>query len=184
MAKGVLDNDIERVLISEEEIQAAVERVGAEISRDYADKNPLLVAVLRGAVVFVADLMRTITCPMEADFMATSSYGAGTKSSGTVRILKDLNTDITGRHVLIAEDILDSGLTLKSLIEMLQSRDPASVEVVAFAIKDIEGYTPPITPKYYGLHVPNEFIVGYGLDFAEKYRNLPYIGILKPEIYE
>lgn len=183
MSPSALHPDVESILISEEEIAAIASRMGAEISRDYAGKNPLLVAVLRGAVVFMADLMRQITIPMAVDFMATSSYGAGVKSSGTVRILKDLSTDITGRHVIIAEDILDSGLTLENLIEMLEGRDPASIEVAAFAVKDIEGYTPPITPKYVGTHVPNEFIVGYGLDYAERYRNLPYVGVLKPEVY-
>ncbi len=175
--------DVERILIGEDEIREICARLGKEISADYAGKNPLLVAVLRGAVVFTADLMRSISCPMSIDFMATSSYGSGTTSSGTVRILKDLETNIRDRHVIIAEDILDSGLTLSNLIEMLGSRGPASIEVCAFAVKDIAGYTPPVTPKYVGCHVPNEFVVGYGLDYAERYRNLPYVGVLKPEIY-
>lgn len=175
--------DVSEILVSTEEIQEIVQRLGDEISADYADKNPLIVAVLRGAVVFTADLMRSVSIPMAVDFMATSSYGEDVKSSGVVRILKDLNTNIKDRHVIIAEDILDSGLTLSHLIEMLQSRGPASVEVAAFAVKDIDGYTPPISPRYVGCHVPNKFIVGYGLDFAERYRNLPYIGVLKPEVY-
>lgn len=175
--------DIESVLLSENDIRTIVERMGREISTDYADKNPLLVAVLRGAVVFTADLMRAITCPMSVDFMAVSSYGDGTKSSGVVRIVKDLDTKIEGRDVLIVEDILDSGLTLSYLMRLLQSRNPASVRVATFAVKDIEGKKPVVAPTYVGTHVPDAFIVGYGLDYAERYRNLPYIGVLKPEIY-
>ena len=162
-----LHPDIEKVLLTEQDIKDITQRLGAEITADYADKNPLLVAVLRGAVVF----------------MATSSYGSGVTSSGTVRILKDLETNIRDRHVIIAEDILDSGLTLSNLIGMLNARGPASIEICAFAVKDIDGYTPPVTPKYVGCHVPNEFIVGYGLDYAERYRNLPYVGVLKSEVY-
>ena len=178
-----LHPDVESVLLSEEDIRGIVERLGAQITRDYADKNPLIVAVLRGAVVFVADLLRAIECPCEIDFMAVSSYGEGVKSSGVVQIIKDLTTDITGRHVIIVEDILDSGLTLSYLKEMLEARDPASVEIAAFTIKDIEGHTPLVTPRYVGTHIPDAFIVGYGLDYAEHYRNLPYVGILKPEVY-
>lgn len=178
-----LHPDVESVLLSEEDIRGIVESLGAQITRDYADKNPLIVAVLRGAVVFVADLLRAIDCPCEIDFMAVSSYGEGVKSSGVVRIIKDLNTDITGRHVIVVEDILDSGLTLSYLKEMLEARDPASVEIAAFTVKDIEGHVSPVTPRYVGTHIPDAFIVGYGLDFAEHYRNLPYVGILKPEVY-
>ncbi len=178
-----LHPDVESVLLSEDDIKAIVKRMGAEITRDYADKNPLVIAVLRGAVVFVADLVRAIECPMAIDFMAVSSYGSGTKSSGVVRIVKDLDTNIEGRHVLIVEDILDSGLTLSHLKGLLEHRNAASVRIAAFTIKDIEGHTPAVTPDYVGTHVPNEFIVGYGLDYAERYRNLPYIGILKPEVY-
>lgn len=180
---AIQDQDVLRVILSQEEIAAIVKRVGAEISADYADKNPLLVAVLRGAVVFMGDLMRAIDVPCAVDFMATSSYGAGTKSSGVVRIVKDLDTHIEGRHVIIVEDILDSGLTLSYLIESLSSRKPASIEVAAFCVKDIPGKPAALTPKYVGAHVPNEFVVGYGLDYAEKYRNLPYLGVLKPEVY-
>ena len=175
--------DIERVILNTDEIKAIVEKMGDEITEDYADKNPLIIAVLRGAVAFTADLMRAIQCPVDVDFMAVSSYGAGTKSSGVVRIVKDLDTKIEGRHVIIAEDILDSGLTLSYLIEMLKARKPASIQVATFAVKDIPGKIPAITPRYVGCHVPNEFIVGYGLDFAERYRNLPYVGVLKPEVY-
>lgn len=178
-----LHPDIESVVLSEQDIQGIVSRMGTEISRDYEGKNPLIVAVLRGAFVFTADLLRAITVPCEVDFMAVSSYGNGVKSSGVVRIVKDLDTKIEGRNVIIAEDILDSGLTLSYLIKMLKARNPASIEVATFSIKDIKGKTPAVKPKYVGVHVPDAFIVGYGLDYAERYRNLPYIGILKPEVY-
>lgn len=178
-----LNPDVESVVLSEQQISDIVARLGAQISADYADKNPLVVAVLRGAFVFTADLMRAITVPCAVDFMAVSSYGDGVKSSGVVRIVKDLDTKIEGRHVIIAEDILDSGLTLSYLVKMLQARHPASVKVAAFSVKDIPDHTPAIQPDYVGCHVPNEFIVGYGLDYAERYRNLPYVGILKPEVY-
>lgn len=179
-----LHPDVSEVLLSEEDIRGIVSRMGEEISRDYADKNPLIVAVLRGAVVFTADLMRAISCPLSVDFMAVSSYGDAAKSSGVVRIVKDLDTKIEGRDVLIVEDILDSGLTLSYLMRMLENRNPASVEVAAFLVKDVPGNAPAVSPRYVGAHVPNEFIVGYGLDFAERYRNLPYIGVLKPEVYQ
>ncbi len=175
--------DIESVILSREDIESLVADMGARISADYEGKNPLVVAVLRGAFVFTADLMRAITIPCSVDFMAVSSYGDGVKSSGVVRIVKDLDTKIEGRHVLIVEDILDSGLTLSYLINILAARNPASIEVAAFAVKDIPGKRPAIDPAYVGTHVPNEFIVGYGLDYAEQYRNLPFVGILKPEVY-
>lgn len=179
-----LHPDIKSIILSEDDIKAIVARLGAQVSTDYADKNPLIVAVLRGAFVFTADLMRAITVPCSVDFMAVSSYGDGVKSSGVVRIVKDLDTKVEGRHIIIAEDILDSGLTLSYLIGMLQARKPASINVATFAVKDIEGKRPAVNPRYVGTHVPNEFIVGYGLDYAERYRNLPYIGVLKPEVYE
>lgn len=178
-----LHPDVESIILSQEEIEGIVKRMGEEITRDYADKNPLIVAVLRGAVVFVADLIRAIECPLSIDFMAVSSYGNGVKSSGVVRILKDLDTEVEGRHVLIVEDILDSGLTLSYLKDLLEQRNPASVEIATFTIKDIEGQVPVVDARYVGTHVPNEFIVGYGLDYAERYRNLPYVGILKPTVY-
>ena len=158
-----LHPDVKEVLLSEEDIRGIVSRMGEQITADYADKNPLVVAVLRGAVVFTADLMRAIDCPIGIDFMAVSSYGDGAKSSGVVRIVKDL--------------------TLSYLIDLLKGRGPASVEVAAFLVKDVAGKRPAIEPRYVGTHVPDEFIVGYGLDFAERYRNLPYIGVLKPEVY-
>jgi len=179
-----LHPDIEEILLSEQDIKDIVKKVGAEITRDYADKNPLVIAVLRGAVVFMADIMRAIECPLSIDFMAVSSYGDGVKSSGVVRIVKDLDTKIEGRHVIIVEDVLDSGLTLSYLVRMLQSRNPASIEIAAFLVKDIEGKRPAIDPRYVGTHVPNKFVVGYGLDYAERYRNLPFVGVLKPCVYE
>ena len=179
-----LHPDIEEILLSEQDIKDIVKKVGAEITRDYADKNPLAIAVLRGAVVFMADIMRAIECPLSIDFMAVSSYGDGVKSSGVVRIVKDLDTKIEGRHVIIVEDVLDSGLTLSYLVRMLKSRNPASIEIAAFLVKDIEGKRPAIDPRYVGTHVPNKFVVGYGLDYAERYRNLPFVGVLKPCVYE
>ena len=179
-----LHPDIEEILLDEQDIKDIVKKVGAEITRDYADKNPLVIAVLRGAVVFMADIMRAIECPLSIDFMAVSSYGDGVKSSGVVRIVKDLDTKIEGRNVIIVEDVLDSGLTLSYLVRMLQSRNPASIEIAAFLVKDIEGKRPAIDPRYVGTHVPDKFVVGYGLDYAERYRNLPFVGVLKPCVYE
>ncbi len=176
-------SDIESVILDQETISQIVRRMGAEISRDYDGKDLVLIAVLRGAVVFMGDLMRAIDVPVSIDFMAVSSYGAAAKSSGIVRIVKDLDIDIKDRHVLIVEDILDSGLTLKYLMKNLSSRHPASLEVATFLWKDVEGKQAAINPKYVGTHVPDAFVVGYGLDFAEHYRNLPYVGILKPEVY-
>lgn len=175
--------DVEKVLFSEGDIADMVKRLGAQISEDYKGKDLVLIAVLRGAVVFMGDLMRAIDTDLAIDFMAVSSYGNGTKSSGTVRIIKDLDIDIKDRDVLIVEDILDSGLTLKYLMANLASRGPASLEVCTFLWKDVEGKQAAIDPKYVGTHCPDEFVVGYGLDFAERYRNLPYVGVLKPEVY-
>lgn len=174
--------DILRTVYTEEQIQNRVRELGEEISRDYGDEPVLLVAVLRGAAIFVADLSRAISSPVELDFMAVSSYGSSTKSSGVVRILKDLDETIEGRHVLVCEDILDTGLTLKYLLRNLASRKPKSLEVVALLSKEGKQRV-PIQCKYVGYDVPDEFVVGYGLDYAEKYRNLRYVGILKPEIY-
>ena len=175
--------DIESVIISEEQIDERVRELGAEISRDYAGETVLLVAVLRGAAIFLADLSRAITVPVELDFMAVSSYGSSTKSSGVVRILKDLDEQIEGRHVIVVEDILDTGLTLKYLLKNLASRKPASLEVVTLLNKEGKQRV-PISCKYSGFSVPDEFVVGYGLDFAERYRNLPYVGVLKPSAYQ
>ena len=174
--------DIERVIFTEEQIRERVAELGAAISVDYADTSVLLITVLRGAALFVADLAREITTPVEIDFMAVSSYGTSTKSSGVVRILKDLDEGIEGRHILVVEDILDTGLTLKYLLRNLASRKPASLEVVTLLSKQGKQRV-PIDCKYVGFDVPDEFVVGYGLDYAELYRNLPFIGVLKPEIY-
>ena len=178
-----LHPDVETVLFDEAKINEIVTRLGKEITRDYQGKDLVLIAVLRGAVVFMGDLMRAIDTKLAIDFMAVSSYGDGAKSSGIVRIVKDLDMDIKGRDVLIVEDILDSGLTHKYLMKNLSSRHPASLEVCTFLWKDVEGKQAAINPKYVGTHCPDAFVVGYGLDFAERYRNLPYVGILKPEVY-
>lgn len=175
--------DIQDVIYSEERIQERIREIGAEISRDYAGRQVLLVAVLRGAALFLADLSRAVTVPVELDFMAVSSYGSSTKSSGVVRILKDLDEQIEGRDVIVVEDILDTGLTLKYLLKNLASRKPASLEVVALLSKEGKQRV-PISCKYVGFVVPDEFVVGYGLDYAERYRNLPYIGVLKPSAYQ
>ena len=173
-------NDIKKVLYSEEEIASIVADLGAQISEDYKDRNLLMVSVLKGSIVFMSDLMRAVKIPCEIDFMAVSSYGNKTKSSGTVRILKDLDRDISGYDVLLVEDILDSGKTLNYLIEMLYARNPASIRICTLFDKP-ERREVDIFADYKGLSVPDEFIVGYGLDFAEKYRNLPFIGVLKDD---
>jgi hypoxanthine phosphoribosyltransferase len=177
-----LHDDISHVILSEAELRARVAELGAMISADYGDEPVLLIGVLRGAAIFLADLARAISSPVELDFMAVSSYGSSTKSSGVVRILKDLDETIEGRNVLVCEDILDTGLTLKYLLKNLASRKPKSLEIVALLSKQGKQRV-PIDCKYVGFDVPDEFVVGYGLDFAERYRNLPYVGVLKPEIY-
>ena len=175
--------DIEKVLIDKDTIQRKVEELAAKISEDYQEKDPLLVGVLRGAVVFLADLAREIAIPVAFDFMAVSSYGTATKTSGVVRILKDLDEDIQGRHVLLVEDIIDSGLTLNYLLKNLKSRKPASLEICALLKKEI-GQKMSFNVKYEGFSIADEFVVGYGLDYGEKYRNLPYICTLKPQVYQ
>jgi hypoxanthine phosphoribosyltransferase len=177
-----LHPDISHIVLSEDEIQTRVAELGAEISADYGDESVLLIAVLRGAAIFVADLSRAVSSPVELDFMAVSSYGSSTKSSGVVRILKDLDETIEGRNVLVCEDILDTGLTLKYLLKNLASRKPKSLEIVALLSKEGKQRV-PISCKYVGFAVPDEFVVGYGLDYAERYRNLPYVGVLKPAVY-
>jgi hypoxanthine phosphoribosyltransferase len=174
--------DIEDVLISEEEIHRKTAELGAQISLDYAGKDLLLVGVLKGAFVFMSDLARHISLPMEFDFMAVSSYGAATQTSGVVRILKDLDHEIAGRNVLIVEDIVDSGLTLSYLMKNLRTRKPASVEVCALMHK-VGVQQVPLDLKYVAFEIPPVFVVGYGLDFAERFRNLPYVGTLRPEVY-
>ena len=177
-----MHEDIDRIVYTEEQIAAHVQRTGEAIGRDYAGEDVVLVAVLRGAVMFIADLARAIPMPVEMDFMAVSSYGSETQSSGVVRIIKDLSSDIKGRSVIIAEDILDSGFTLKYLCRNLASRGPKSIEVAAMFYKE-GAQKVDIECRYPGLPVPEAFVVGYGLDYAEKYRNLRYLGVLKPEVY-
>jgi hypoxanthine phosphoribosyltransferase len=175
--------DIEEVLISAEEIQDKIRDLAKQVTEDYRGKDVLLVGVLKGAFVFMADLAREVRLPIEFDFMAVSSYGSSTKSSGVVRILKDLDYEITGRDVLLVEDIIDSGLTISYLLRYLEARRPASLEICSLFWKKGEQAV-PMDVKYPGFEIPAVFIVGYGLDYAEKYRNLPYIGILKPAAYE
>jgi hypoxanthine phosphoribosyltransferase len=177
-----LGADLEKVLIDEEGINAKVRELAALIDADYAGKDLLLVGVLKGAVMLMADLSRALSSPIEMDWMAVSSYGSGTKSSGVVRIMKDLDRDITGRHVLVVEDILDSGLTLSWLLRNLRSRGPASVEVMTMLRKP-DAVKVAVDVKYVGYDIPNEFVVGYGLDYAEKYRNLRVVGTLAPHVY-
>ncbi len=177
-----MNNDILRVLLSEKELKARVAELGKRISEDYEGKNLLLIGVLKGSVVFMSDLMREITVKARMDFMAVSSYGAGVKSTGVVRILKDLDKDIHGFDVLIVEDILDSGKTLSYLKKILSERRPASIKIATLLDKP-ERREADIKADYVGFDVPNEFVVGYGLDYSEEYRNLPYIGVLKPEVY-
>jgi len=178
----VYEPDIEKVLLTEAQIQAKLVEMGEQITQDYADRSILLVGVLKGAFVVMADLARNIRLPIEFDFMAISSYGAATRSSGVVRILKDLDHDLDGIHVLVVEDIVDSGLTLKYLLKNLAARKPASLEVAAL-LRKVGIQKVDLDIRYVGFDIPNEFVVGYGLDFAEKYRNLPYIGTLKPAAY-
>ncbi len=176
-------SDIREVLISEEQLAAKVAEMGAAISRDYQGKKLMIIGVLKGSVVFMSDLLRRITITVEMDFMAVSSYGSGTKTSGVVKILKDLDRLIQGYHILIVEDILDSGMTLSYLTELLQDRSPASIRIATLLDKP-ERRKVDIRPDYVGFQIPDEFVVGYGLDYAELYRNLPYVGVLAPHVYE
>lgn len=178
----MLDDDIESTLISAEEIKAKIAELAATIDADYAGRELLLVGVLKGACMVMADLARAITLPVQLDFMAVSSYGSGTRSSGVVRILKDLDRDITGKDVVVVEDIIDSGLTLSWLLRNLRSRGPASVEVLA-VLRKPDAAKVDVPVRYMGFDIPNEFVVGYGLDFSEKYRNLPFIATLAPHVY-
>jgi hypoxanthine phosphoribosyltransferase len=178
-----LNDDIAEVLLTEDEIQGKVAELGKQISEDYRGRDLLLVGVLKGAFMLMSDLARHITIPLELDFMAVSSYGSSTKTSGIVRILKDLDLDIGGRHVLVVEDIIDSGLTLSYLMKNLRSRGPASLEVCALlskpAVQQVD-----LAVRYHGFALPPVFVVGYGLDYNERYRNLPYIGTLKPHLVQ
>ena len=173
---------ISKVLYSQEDLQNVVARLGKQISEDYRDKNLLMISILKGSVVFMADLMRAVTIPARIDFMSVSSYGSGVKTSGVVRILKDLDKPIEGFDLLIVEDILDSGMTLDYIVGILKARNPRSIRICTLFDKPERRVT-DIKADYVGLQVPDEFIVGYGLDFDEVYRNLPFIGVLKPEAY-
>ena len=178
-----LGQDVERILVPEHAIQDRIRGLGQEIDEHYLGKDLLLISVLKGSVLFLADLMRAISIPHEVDFLATSSYGASTNSSGVVRILKDLNEPIGGRHVILVEDIIDSGHTLAYLTRLFRHRNPASLEIVTLLDKPSRREV-DIDLFWTGFSVPNEFVVGYGLDYNQKYRNLPYIGVLKPEVYQ
>ena len=178
-----MDQDIDHILVSEEQLRQKVAELGAQISRDYEGRDLLMVSILKGGAVFMADLMRTVTIPCAIDFMVVFSYGgANTESTGLVKIVKDLDADLSGKDVLIVEDILDTGITLSNLLPMLRLRNPNSVRLCTILSKPSRRKA-DIEPDYLGFEVPDEFVVGYGLDFDEKYRNLPYVGVLKPEIY-
>lgn len=178
-----MQNDIQEVLYDAQQIGEKVKELGATLSKDFNGRNPLVICVLKGAFIFMADLVKEITVPLEIDFMAVSSYGQSTKSSGVVKIIKDLDVSVEGRDVLIVEDIIDSGLTLSYLIDVLERRNAKSVTVVTLFDKPARR-TVELEADYKGFTLPDEFVVGYGLDYAEKYRNLPYIGILKPHVYQ
>ena len=183
MVAQKMNDDIKKILIGEEELQSIIKRLGAEITADYEGKNVLLIGILKGSVIFMADLMRAIDVPCNIDFMAVSSYGNGTESSGRVKINKDLDNDIQGQDIIIIEDILDSGKTLYYIRDILSARKPASIKICTLFDKP-ERREADIKADYVGSLVPNEFIVGYGLDYAEYYRNLPFIGVLKESVYE
>ena len=174
--------EIEKVLISQQEIADKVAELAKAIDADYAGREVLLVGVLKGAVMIMADLARALTVPVSMDFMAVSSYGSSTSSSGVVRILKDLDREVADRHILVVEDVIDSGLTLSWLLRNMSSRGPASVEVCALLRKP-EAAKVELPVKYVGFDIPSEFVVGYGLDYAERYRELPFVGLLRPEVY-
>ena len=174
--------DIKEVLLNEEEIKEIVTRLGAQITKDYEGKNLLVVSILKGSIMFMADLLREIKLECKIDFMAVSSYGSGTRTSGSVKIVKDLNIDLSGYDILLVEDILDSGVTLSNLKELLMLRKPASLKICAFLDKP-DRRKADIVADYKGASIPDEFVVGYGLDYDEKYRNLPYVGILSPSVY-
>ncbi|KRN25964.1 hypoxanthine phosphoribosyltransferase [Lacticaseibacillus camelliae] len=178
-----MNDDILKVLYSKQDIDAIIKRLAGEISRDYAGKNPLVVCILKGAIMFMTDLVRELDEYVELDFMDVSSYGNATESSGEVKVIKDLDTSVAGRDVLIVEDIVDTGRTLSYLIKIFKTRDAKSIKVCTLMDKP-DRRIKTVKADYVGTKVPNEFVVGYGLDYAERYRNLPYIGVLKPAIYE
>ena len=179
---SIFDNDIQEVLFSEEQLKNRVREIAQQITADYQGKEIMLISVLRGSFVFMADLCRAIDLPCTLDFMAVSSYGKGTKSSGQVQITKDLSEEISDRHIIVVEDILDSGNTLSYLLKILENRHPASIRLCTLLDKP-DRRVKPVEVHYSGFTIPDAFVVGYGLDYAEKYRNLPYIGILKPRVY-
>lgn len=180
----MLDNDILKVLVTEEEIKSAVQRLGQELTEYYQEREIVVVGILRGASIFMADIIRAMDVYLEIDFMDVSSYGDAFESSGEVKIVKDLDTSLEGRDVLIVEDIIDTGRTLKYLVDLFTYRKAASVKICTLLDKPARRVIKDILPDYVGVEIPDEFVVGYGLDYAQKYRNLPYIGVLKPEIYE
>lgn len=177
------ENDISQVLFTEKQIAARVEALGMELTAEYADKKPVMICVLKGASFFYIDLCRQMQCNIDMDFISVSSYGLSSKSSGVVRLVKDLDIDITGRHIVLVEDIIDSGLTLSYLREFFGSRKPASIKTISFLDK-VARHPSNLKTDYCGFEIPDEFVVGYGLDYANYYRNLPYIGIIKPEVYQ
>ncbi len=177
-----MHNDIAEILITEEELQRRIAELGKEVAKDYDGKTPIFVGVLKGAIMFFADMVRATPIPCEYDFMAVSSYGAATISSGKINLIKDLSADIKGRHVVILEDILDTGNTLRFVADHLMEKEPASLKICTLLDKPSRR-TAPIEADYIGFTIPNQFVVGYGLDYDEVYRNLPYVGILKPEVY-
>lgn len=179
----MLEQDIERVVISREEIKATCEKLGKQLTEDYQGKDVLVVGILRGAALFMMDIIREMDCHLEMDFMDVSSYHGGTSSSGEVKIIKDLDSRVEGRHILIVEDIIDTGHTLRYIMDLLKYRKAASVKVCALTDKPEGRLVKDVKADYVGIEVPKEFLVGYGLDYEQKYRNLPYIGVLKPEIY-
>ncbi|MGO8951565.1 MAG: hypoxanthine phosphoribosyltransferase [Ktedonobacterales bacterium] len=178
-----IHDDIEEVLISETALQARVAELGRIITEEYRGRDLILLGILRGAVIFMADLARHLDMPLELDFMATTSYGNSTESTGVVRIIKDLDEPVAGKHILIVEDILDTGLTLGYLTENLKRRNPASLAICTLLDKQ-KSRDQSVEPRYTGFYIPDRFVVGYGLDYAQKYRNLPYIGVLKPSVYQ
>ena len=179
----MMEQDMQQILFTQDQVAARVQELAAQITRDYAGKTPLVVGVLRGSFIFMADLVRHLDLPLTLDFMAASSYGAGTASSGQVKIVKDLSEHIEGKDVIVVEDILDSGNTLNYLLKILQARHPASIRLCTLLDKPSRRVK-PVELHYSGFSIPDYFVVGYGLDFAERYRNLPYIGVLKPCVYE
>lgn len=180
----MLEKDIKEILVTEEEIQVAIQELGQKLTEDYQGKEVVVIGILKGASVFMADIIRAMDLYVEIDFMDVSSYGDGLESSGEVRIIKDLDTQIKGKHLLIVEDIIDTGRTLKYLMELFEYRGAASMKICTLLDKPDRRVFKDVEPDYVGIKVPDEFLVGYGLDYKQKYRNLPYIGVLKPEVYE